>query len=108
MFNCQKCEENFTSKSLLNKHLENNCINNDKNLSIKMFTKINNLKSKINRFDIIYDQNKCGYCKKIYSNKSNLKVHIKNSCKVRISIINEIEELNIKLNTITKNEQENL
>jgi hypothetical protein len=36
----------------------NNINNNDKNLTINIFGKIKNLKYKINKFDIIYDQNK--------------------------------------------------
>ena len=116
MHRCSICDKQFMYKYLLLRH--NNNIRNCKGKQDKIINyeliksnytlQINNMNNIVKRNEENYDQNKCGYCKKIYSNKSNLKVHIKNSCKVRISIISEIKELTIKLNIIIKNELQNI
>ena len=101
MFICDKCKKEFNYKSLLTRHLNNkngcgvitNIIANEENKQnkgIKIYTKINNLKAKIRKLDIIDADNQCKYCKKTYSNKSNLKTHIQNKCKNKIGILNSI------------------
>lgn len=109
MLICNKCNKEFPYQSILNRHLnkKNGCgiitntianEENNKSKGIKLFTKINYLKGKIKKLDIIDDNdNKCGYCKKIFSTKGNLKSHIENRCKYKISILNSIKELEAEL-----------
>ena len=97
MLTCSKCNKQFAYQSILNRHLnkKNGCgvitntiakEENKQNKGIKIFTKINYLKGKVKKLDIINDDVKCGYCKKIFSTKGNLKSHILNRCKNKISI----------------------
>lgn len=115
MFICDKCNKEFNYKYLLTRHFNNkngygpikHTISDEDNLKkkgIKIFRKINTLKSKIKKLDNMFNDNKCGYCKKIFSNKSNLKIHIKSRCQNKKTILNDIQKLTDELDQPDKQE----
>jgi hypothetical protein len=86
--------------------IKNTIINedNEKKKGIKIFRKINTLKLKIKKLDEMFDDNKCGYCKKIFSNKSNLKIHIQKRCAKKKIILTNIKELTDELDKPDKSD----
>lgn len=118
MTTCDKCKKQFKFRCLLIRHLNNkngctnitNKIANEENpidKCIKIHTKINNLKAKIKRLENLYEDTRCGFCKKLLSNKTNLKLHMSRTCKNKSAILNDIKELTDELDN-KKQEQEDI
>jgi acyl carrier protein phosphodiesterase len=78
---CERCKIDFTKKSVFIYHI--NRKNPCKEVNVE-----NNLA--------------CKYCKKIYSNFSNLKTHIEKYCKEKGKEINKIEDLEKKIKELEK------
>ena len=98
---CLICGKDFKYNCLLSRHLngKRKCKTNKKldedlkTLKIKLQHINNTLLENENKYDL----NQCGFCYKNYSSRSNLKLHIKNNCKIKNNLIKQKEELQIKI-----------
>jgi hypothetical protein len=82
-----------------NLNIENN-ITSDETIKKIYLTQIENLNKNLKYNYNLFIDNKCEYCKKTYSTPYNLKVHIKQYCKNRKFIIEEITNINLKLKSL--------
>ena len=121
MFKCKKCSSTFSSKQMLNYHIDNNvCAREDKkfscifcNKSYKTkytFLRHLNKKHKKKSSHLLNPQKndlECEYCNKVFTRKDNLNRHIKNYCKKARTanniINNTTNNINTTNNTINNN-----
>jgi hypothetical protein len=99
--NCPSCGKDFKYNCLLSRHLngKRKCKNSNK-LDVDLKTlkiKLQNINNTLLVNEDKYDFNQCGFCYKNYSSRSNLKLHIKNNCKIKNNLIKQKEELQIKI-----------
>jgi hypothetical protein len=101
---CPICNKTFNYNYLLKRHFNSKrkCIikikkeNIDKNLD-DLNKKLTNLNNIVLKNDISYENDQCLYCYKIYSNRSNLKTHIKSKCKFKNKILDQIKEVQLEI-----------
>ena len=111
MNKCQVCSKEFPYNYLLKRHLGskrkcivkinkqneiNTMINNNNKISL-LKIRLDNLQKIITDNENKHDNDQCGYCRKIYSSKSNLKSHIKNKCKFKNKLLDEIKSIEIDI-----------
>jgi hypothetical protein len=93
-FKCNICEKEFTTKHLLIKHTnrKKSCYYDRRDIIEEQIKGFNNKLKNDDNTSINSDKHMCTYCKTPYSNKSNLKTHLKKNC-------NKRNELTIRLNS---------
>ena len=93
-FKCNICEKEFTTKHLLIKHTnrKKSCYYDRRDIIEEQIKGFNNKLKNDDNTSISSNKHICTYCKTPYSNKSNLKTHLKKNC-------NKRNELSIRLNS---------
>lgn len=107
MFECEKCGKEFKFKYLIEKHNNRkttcytpNNIKNTMSDRIQIFeNKIYEIENEItNKTNKSLDKLKCMFCdKNMIPSKSNIKRHLKSHCSIKTQLINEVDDLKIKL-----------